>query len=304
MRERPCHARTTPSLACGSGSPRPLGAVHGGTPALCHVLSCSPCRRRSSAVPFLHIVPSVAFRSAPFRPRRRRPGRPQAAGQFLRAYPACAPVPARARLAPARFAHLIARARRRPRTRNRPLCRPGGSKSGRTPASLPLSCICHVPHAAAEALRFRSCISFLRRVPFRSCPSAPPPAWATPSGGTVFARVSCVRACARPRASCAGAVRAPDCARETPDARRPFVPAGAFFGPSHCFPAQKSGKAAPEAAFSLPPSYYSFSPVKLPGGRNMKIFLLCRRSGRSDAKRTGTPCADPSLDSTGSSKPG
>ena len=40
-------------------------------------------------------------------------GAPQAAGPFLRAYRACAPAPARARLAPARFAHLIARARRR-----------------------------------------------------------------------------------------------------------------------------------------------------------------------------------------------
>ena len=62
----------------------------------------SPCRRRSFAVPFLHIVPSVAFRSAPFRPRRRRT-------LFARA--SC--VRARARPAPARFAHLTARARRR-----------------------------------------------------------------------------------------------------------------------------------------------------------------------------------------------
>ena len=73
---------------------------------MCHVLSCSPCRRRSSAVPFLHMVPSVAFRSAPFRPRPRRPGRPQAAGPFLRAYRACAPLRGRARLVPARFVRL------------------------------------------------------------------------------------------------------------------------------------------------------------------------------------------------------
>ena len=58
---------------------------------------------------FLDIVPP--FRSMPLAPPPAC--RLQAAGQFLRAYPACAPVPARARLAPARFAHLIARARRR-----------------------------------------------------------------------------------------------------------------------------------------------------------------------------------------------
>ena len=121
MREHPCHAGTPPlrppSLA--GGKPRVLparsrgGAVPGRTPALCHELSCSPCRRRSSAVPFLHIFLPLALRRAPVCPRCRRPGRPQAAGPLLRAYPACAPVPARACLAPARFAHLIARARRR-----------------------------------------------------------------------------------------------------------------------------------------------------------------------------------------------
>ncbi len=87
----------------------------------------------------------------------------------------------------------------------------------------------------------------LHRVPFRSIPSAPP-AWTPPCGGTLFARVSCVRARARQCASCAGAVRAPDCARETAGALLSSPPAGAFFGPSHCFPAQKSRKAAPEAA--------------------------------------------------------
>ena len=215
----------------------------------------------------------------------------------------------------------------------------------------PLQCVmtCHVPHAAAEALRFRSCISFLRRVPFRSMPSAPPPAWAPSSGGTLFARVSCLRARARARArlaparfahliararrrapvpsasgavhgrppalchdmscsSCrrrssavpflhiappsrsvplpavraaaarlpgaagpflrayracapapvparvsAGAVRAPDCARETADARLLSVPAGAFFGPSHCFPVHRKAKRRPRK----PPSLYS-----------------------------------------------
>ena len=94
-------------------------------PALCHELSWSPCRRRSFAVRFLHIVSSVAFRS-------------------VRA--AAGPAPS--------------------------------------------------------------------------------------SGGTLFARVLRPRAPARAGAIRAGAVRAPDCARETADARLPSVPAGAFFGPS------------------------------------------------------------------------
>ncbi len=134
----------------------------------------------------------------------------------------------------------------------------------------------------------------LRRVSFRSIPSAPLPAWSPRGGGTLFARVSCVRARARPRASCAGAVRAPDCARETAGACPPFVPAGAFFGPSHCFPAQKSRKAAPEAA-SLPSSYTTFSQVKPPGGRNMKIFpISCRKpvggvGGRDDDSAASPP---------------
>ena len=57
----------------------------GRPPALCHDMSCSPCRCRRSALPFLHIVLSVAFRSAPIRPRRRRLGRRRAAGPLLRA---------------------------------------------------------------------------------------------------------------------------------------------------------------------------------------------------------------------------
>ena len=58
------------------------------------------------------------------------------------------------------------------------------------------------------------------------------------------------RACARGRGRAyrGGAARAPDCARETPDAPRPSVPAGVFFAaPAGRF-LQKSRKAAPEAA--------------------------------------------------------
>ena len=84
----------------------------------CHVLSCSGALRRlcpprrSFVRPCPACRSSMAFRSAPFRsPRRRRPGR---AGPFF-ARIACAPVSARARarFAPARFARLIARARRK-----------------------------------------------------------------------------------------------------------------------------------------------------------------------------------------------
>ena len=103
----------------GGGSPLPSlplagRSVRGRTPALCHDLSCSPCRRRSSAVPFLHIVLSIAFRCAPSRPRRRRLRAPPGGGtsfcaRILRARPR----PSARLSAPARFAHLIARARRR-----------------------------------------------------------------------------------------------------------------------------------------------------------------------------------------------
>ena len=73
-----------------------------------------------------------------------------------------------------------------------------GSRAEQAGQKAPVRCVmnCHVRHSVAEALRFRSCISFA----FRSPPSAPPRAWAPSSGGTLFARVSCVRARARLRA--------------------------------------------------------------------------------------------------------
>ena len=73
----------------------------------------------------------------------------------------------------------------------------------------------------------------------------------TPAAGprrVPFPRVSRAPLRGRAGASCAGAVRAPDCARETADARLPSAPAGVFCGPSRS-PAQKSRKAAPGAAF-------------------------------------------------------
>ena len=110
--------------------------------------------------------------------------------------------------------------------------------------------ICHVPHAVVVGLHFRSCISLLRRVPFRSLPCAPPPAWAPSGGGTLVAR-----------------------ARRRAHVSRPFPP-GLFSAPAIASLAQKSKKAAPEAAFSLPAFYYTFRPVNPSGGRNMKILLL------------------------------
>ncbi len=76
-------------------------------------MSCFVMVRRASGPiavrPYPACRSSFAFRSAPFRSPRRRPG---CGGTLFRAY--CAPARQRA-LAPARFARLIARARARPR---------------------------------------------------------------------------------------------------------------------------------------------------------------------------------------------
>ena len=146
-------------------------------------MSCSSCRRRCSAVPFLHTVPSIPFRSAPLRPRRRRPGAP-----------------------------------------------------GRR---------------------------------------------------DLFARVSCVRAPARAGASCAGAVRAPDCAREAKGAGLPPVPAGAFFAAPAIASLCRKAERRPREPPSLPPFYYTFSPVKPSGGRNMKFFLFRRKTDQQGLDSTG-----------------
>ena len=55
----------------------------------------------------------------------------------------------------------------------------------------------------------------------------------------------------------AGAVRAPDCARETADAPVPFASAGVFFrGPSRFL--RRNAKGGPASRLSLPSSYYMF----------------------------------------------
>ena len=109
----------------------------------------------------------------------------------------------------------------------------------------PLHCVmkCHVPHAAAEALRFRSCISFPppRSVPLPSVRAAA--ARLSGAAGPFFARVSCVRARAHPRAFCAGAVRAPDCAREGPGEGLPLasLPRTPIRGACRASPAASAG---------------------------------------------------------------
>ena len=97
----------------------------------------------------------------------------------------------------------------------------------------------------------------------RFVPSVPPPGW---FGGTLF-RAYRTRAGAPVSA---GAVRAPDCARESADAPVLPAPAGAFSRPQLLSCAEKR-KAAPGAA-SLFSYYHIFSHVKPPGGQNMKFF--------------------------------
>ncbi len=113
-----------------------------------------------------------------------------------------------------------------------------------------------IPHAVppSHSVRFRS----PRRRPGRQA-------------GPYF-RAYRARACAGGRARlCAGAVSAPDCARETADARLPSTHAGAFFGPSRS-PAQKRQRRPRK-----PPSLYRHRTTRLPdvkprNGHNMKLF--------------------------------
>ena len=102
------------------------GGGTAGSVTECHVLSWSSCAGCIFGCPFRHdavLSGGVSGYSSLFRclfvsgigPSSRpgfAPAGRSAAGPFLRAYPACAPLRGRARLAPARFAHLIARARR------------------------------------------------------------------------------------------------------------------------------------------------------------------------------------------------
>ena len=221
-----------------------------------------PPPKLCGCVPAYRFLRRVPFRSIPSAPPPA--WAPPGGGPFF-ARVSCGGAPARgrARLAPARFAHLIARARRRAHVSLRKAGR------GKTPAALRLppsppfargsgavhgspcivSCFVMFPMPPVMLCGSVPAYRSLRRVPFRSLPSAPPPARAPSSGGTLFcARI--LRARPRPPARLAPARFAHLIAR----ARRrthpaPSAPAEAFFASSsHCFPAQKSGKAAPEAA--------------------------------------------------------
>ena len=249
MRERPCHART-PSFACRSGSPRPLRPLSGRFvegPLHC-VMFCHVPHAVAEALRFrscISFLPRAPFRSVPSAPRR--PGRPRAAGQFLRAYPACAPVPARARLAPARFAHLIARARRRAQVPSA-----SGAVRGRTPA------MCHVLSCSpcrrrSYAVPFLHIVPPSRSVPLRSVRAAAGLSACKRAGQFLRAYPACAPVPARARLAPARFAHLIARARRR-SARLPFVPAGAFFGPSHCFSLQKRERRPRE-----PPSLYLHS---------------------------------------------
>ena len=92
--------------------PRLGGEVHG-RPLHC-VMFCHVPHAAAEALRFRSCISFPPLHPVPLHSVHATAGLvAPAAGPFLRAYPACAPVPASARLAPARFAHLIARARRR-----------------------------------------------------------------------------------------------------------------------------------------------------------------------------------------------
>ncbi len=260
----------------------------------CHVLSWSaapPAPSPSVRIP--HAVPPS--RSVPLRSvRPRRSGR-QAGPCFARIAPACARTRARD-CAGAVCAPDCARAAGRTSSviTGRPLSLsvppsscpdppapakagdPGGrGMTGRGIAARgPLQrgvMECHVwswsagPPAPAPPVRIPHAVPPSHSVPFRSPRRRP-----DRPAGPCFARIA--PACARTRArDCAGAVCAPDCARETADARLPSTHAGAFFGPSRS-PAQKRQRRPRK-----PPSLYRHRTTRLPdvkprNGHNMKLF--------------------------------
>ena len=115
-----------------------------------------------------------------------------------------------------------------------------------------------MPCRSVPAYRASPCASF------RSGPFLPPPA--ARRGGTLFRAYP-----ARARAGVgAGAVRAPDCARETEHAPSPSVPAGVS-GPSRSL--QKTEKAAPQATLPTPIIPH-FPPGQAPWWVDSEIFLM------------------------------
>ena len=95
----------------------------------------------------------------------------------------------------------------------------------------------------------------------------------------------------------AGAVRAPDCAREPPDARLPSAPAGAFLRPQplSCAEKRKGGPASRLSVLILP----HFPPSQAPGPEIVPCALTApgfrpmsgtrRRGGRAVIHRTANP---------------
>ena len=156
----------------------------------------------------------------------------------------------------------------------------GTGTAAETPAELSRSVMfCHVLHAPGTysvvrsgmtALSFQAGApgnppgagSFLSSawIPPLDPVSLPPPA----CGGSLFcARFACAGVRGRGRAYRGGAVRAPDCPRETADAPRPSAPAGVFFAAPAAFLRRKAERRPPGSRLSLL-SFYTISPnVKL-----------------------------------------
>ena len=156
---------------------------------------------------------------------------------------------------------------------------------------------CHAPHAqgACSAARPGTRASFPVGVPGVlpasslsassawvlppcSCfvPSVPPPRCC---GGTLF---RAYRAGAGGRVG-AGAVRAPDCAREAKDARLPSAHAAAFFE-APAAPLRRKAKGGPREPPLCSHTTTFFRRSSLPGGRNLK-FSQIFANGHKDRRR-------------------
>ena len=110
---------------------------------------------------------------------------------------------------------------------------------------------------------------------FRPTPFVPPPP-GRPARRDPVSRISPVRPCAGGRACRAGAVHAPDRARETADAPSPSAPAGAF-GPSR--PLQRTEKAARKPPLPAPIIPH-FPTGQAPCGPILKLLQGSARNGR------------------------
>ena len=127
---------------------------------------------------------------------------------------------------------------------------------------------CHAM-SCSPCLRRCSAVPFLHIFP----PSHPvPPPGCTQAAGPCFARIARAPARARGRAFRAGAVRAPDCARETADAPVPSAPAGAFLRPQPLSCAEKRERRPRKPPLSTPILPHFFS-GQARAGNYYKIFM-------------------------------